>query len=115
MIRLLLLVTALGVGLFAYENPGTINVYFGGWAWERVPLWYPVVAGVLVVLLACLMSMWAGRRRWRAASRHMRQAQMAYEELLSEHDVAIAELQLETQRLRQQMAHWDGLSSLRTG
>lgn len=115
MIRLLLVVAVLGLGLFAYENPGTINVYFGGWAWERVPLWYPVAAGVLAVLLTCLIWMWSSRRRWRAAGRQMREAQMAYEELLSEHDVAIAELQLETQRLRQQMAHWDGYTTQRTG
>lgn len=104
MARLLGIVAALALGLFAYQNPATVNVYFVRWSWDGIPVWYPITAGILLVLAACLSLTLAARHRWRVAIRQMREAERRYDALVAEHGRAVAELEGETQQLRQQAA-----------
>ena len=69
-----------------------------------MPVWYPVTAGVLVVVMVCLLSTLAARHRWRVAIRKIREVEGQYDALVAEHGRAVAELEAETQRLRQQAA-----------
>lgn len=113
MVRLLALVTGVALVLFGYENPARIDVYFVRWGWEGIPIWGPVTGAAVVVFAALMLVTLGARHRAQTAIRYMRQAEQQYEALVAEHSMAISELQLEAQRLRQQGAVRDSL--LRTG
>jgi uncharacterized integral membrane protein len=104
MVVLLVTVMALALGLFAYENPGTVTVHFAAWTWEDVPLWYPVVAAALAVFSTCLVWMLASRRRRRLVQRILGEAEIYHDAVIAEHHEAIVDLQWETQRLREELA-----------
>lgn len=113
MVRLLALVTGVALVLFAYENPARVDVYFVRWGWDGIPIWGPVTGAVIVVFAALFLVTLGARHRAQVAIRHMRAAEEQYEAMVADHSMAVAELQLEAERLRQQGAIRDSL--LRTG
>ncbi len=107
MVLILLVLVALALGLFAYQNSGRIDLTFAIWTWH-VPLWYPVVAAAGSVLLIALLWTALTRRRLRYDERALgvarHEAVLAnHGALLADHESAITGLQRETDRLDQEL------------
>jgi uncharacterized integral membrane protein len=94
---LLLILAAVGVGIYANENTGTHSVNFLQWHWSSVPDWLPVVATAVVIGgLFLLYMIYSGLVHGvRIGSMRRR---------VSTREQAINDMQGENQRLREENA-----------
>lgn len=107
MVLLLLVLVALVLALFAYQNPGLVQLTFGVWSWH-VPTWYPVVAVALIMLLIAMIWVLRSRRKLRNDDRSLtsvRQDQVIanHAALLADHESAITSLHRETERIAEEL------------
>ena len=108
MVLLLLALLALALGLLVYQDSGTVTLTFGIWTWH-VPLWYPVVAAAVAMLLISFVWMLGARRRWRTDERVLGSARhdaviANHAALLSDHEAEIAGLHREMERLTDELS-----------
>jgi len=94
---LLLILAAIGVGIYANENTATHSVNFLQWHWSAVPDWLPVVATAVVIgALFLLYMIYSGLVHGvRLGSMRRR---------VSTREQAINDMRAENQRLREENA-----------